>query len=274
MHFLYASLDTQRAPPTELPPEDKESDRRTSVGTEPAEVLIVTKSEIDDNLFLKTTQEIPEKTNKQGKSSREKGAKTNLEKKDIVPATTDINRVLKEKQLHFLRYWKNNTETNRPTNVLGSSTSTDQLAAIDSEKIHVLEDGNCFFRAISHQLYGRQKDYPIIRSKAAEYLNSNKKDFAPFINTNRDGTIEQYIERMRDDKTYADHLAILATAISIDKNIIVHRIGEKKPRRIPGSNCFDNQLHVWYDRSMKHYDSVLRVDGARLILPSEQILDT
>jgi hypothetical protein len=60
---------------------------------EPAEELIVTKSDIDD-LLLETTHEIPEKINKQGKSSIEKVTKTNLKKKDIVPTTTDINRVL------------------------------------------------------------------------------------------------------------------------------------------------------------------------------------
>jgi hypothetical protein len=240
---------------------------------EPAEELIVTKSDIDD-LLLETTHEIPEKINKQGKSSIEKVTKTNLKKKDIVPATTDINRVLNEKQLNFLHYRKNNTEKNRPTSVLGSSTSIDQLAAIGSEKINVPGDGNCFFRAISHQLYRRQNDHLKIRTKAVEYLKSNMNHFAPFIDKGENLTVQdKYIKQMGQDGIYADHLAILATAIIIDKNIIVHEIG-RKPLRIPGSDCFDNQLHVWYNSNSEHYYSVVTIDGNSLILSPEQILET
>ncbi len=98
--------------------------------------------------------------------------------------------------------------------------------------------------------------------------------FAPFIDKGENPIVQdKYIKQMGQDGIYVDHLAILATAIIIDKNIIVHEIG-KKPLRIPGSNCFDNQLHVWYNPNSEHYDSIVPVVAESLILSSKQILET
>ena len=150
-------------------------------------------------------------------------------------------------------------------------TASEQLATIGLKKVNVLADGNCFFRAISHQLYRHENEHLNIRSATINYLILNMNDFAPFIDEDIDPTIGYYIDRMSQNGTYADHLAVSATAVIIKKNIIIHEIG-KKPLFIPGSDFLDHQLHVWYDPNMPHYDSVVCVNGNSAFLSPEQVL--
>jgi len=210
---------------------------------------------------------LQQKTVKFSEKSSKRGKKSSTEK----VATTGIKHVLKEKQLRFLHNLNNIIEKNCQTKVLGSFTLTEQLATIGFKKMNVLGDGNCFFRAISHQLYQDENRHLNIRSEAINYLILYMNDFVPFIDTSKYPTIEMYIERMSQDGAYVDHLAISATAFIINKNIIVHEIG-KIPLLIPGSISFDDQLHVCYDPTTEHYDSVICIDGNSPILSSQQIL--
>ncbi|CAF1474172.1 unnamed protein product [Rotaria sordida] len=97
-------------------------------------------------------------------------------------------------------------------------------------------------------------------------------DFAPFVD-DMDSTIENYIERMSRNGTYADHLAISATAVIVNKNIIIHEIG-KTPLLIPGSDFIDHQVHVCYYPDLLHYDSIACVNNESPFLSAEQILFT
>ncbi|CAF1401529.1 unnamed protein product [Rotaria sordida] len=155
-----------------------------------------------------------------------------------------------------------------------SSTSSlfEQLASFGFKKVKVLGDGNCFFRAISHQLYRHEHDHSNIRSVTINYLIDNMNDFAPFVD-DTDSTIENYIERMSRNGTYADHLAISATAVILNKNIIIHEIG-KTPLLIPGSDFIDHQVHVCYNPDLLHYDSIVCVNNESAFLSAEQILFT
>ncbi|CAF5091927.1 unnamed protein product, partial [Rotaria sp. Silwood1] len=149
---------------------------------------------------------------------------------------------------------------------------TEQLASIGFQIVNILGDGNCFFRAISHQLYRHEHDHLNIRSATINYLIENMNNFAPFVD-DMDSTIENYIERMSRNGTYADHLAISATAVILNKNIIIHEIG-KTPLLIPGSDFIDHQVHVCYYPDLLHYDSIVCVNNESAFLSAEQILFT
>lgn len=212
-------------------------------------------SNISDNIAWKRDQNTSEKAKRPNKYSEEN------------------NTVLKLNQLCFLRDYEDLTNTNRLTNAPTSSSPTKQLRAIGLQEVSVREDGNCFFRAISYGIHQRQDNHLNIRASAIEYLESNKQDFALFMDKSIYPTAESYIKQMRRNGFYADHPVVLATAIIIQKNIIVHERG-KKPLRIPGSDCFENQLHVRYIPEKEHYNSVVPTDNKTVVLSCEQILET
>ncbi|CAF3896694.1 unnamed protein product [Rotaria sp. Silwood1] len=239
MHFGYTSLDVQAIDLTEPSREDTESnDDSSSLGSSPKENGSEDTSKINDSIF-----------------------------------PDGSNNVLEEKLLRFLQHWNKNIQRNHPTEVLGSYTINQQLRRIHCKKINIQPDGNCFFRAISHQQYESENEHSSIRSQAVNYIKLNMNVFAPFIDKRRDPTIQRYIERMEQEGTYADHLSISATAVVINKNIIVHEIGQI-PLLIPGSRSLDDQLHVWYDPKKKHYDSVVCLNDSLPCLSSKQILIT
>ncbi|CAF2154510.1 unnamed protein product, partial [Rotaria magnacalcarata] len=141
-----------------------------------------------------------------------------------------------------------------------------------SRTVKILGDGNCFFRAISHQLHRHERDHKVIRSQAIKYLTENKSEFSQFIDQTY-ATIDNYIKQMTKHGTYADHIAITATAVIINKNIIIHEL-HKKPILVPGSDFIDSQLHICYYPNKLHYDSVLCIDNNLAFLPFQDLLNT
>jgi hypothetical protein len=109
-----------------------------------------------------------------------------------------------------------------------------------------------------------------IRLTTTAYIKENPGIFRHFID-DRDSTIDNYINRMSKDRTYADHLSILATAITINKNIIMHQL-YRKPLLIFGSNYIEEQVHLSYHRDILHYESVTCRDDGPASLRFEDVL--
>ena len=84
--------------------------------------------------------------------------------------------------------------------------------------------------------------------------------------------MNSYMKEMFKNGIYVDNLIIMATTIVIEKNLIIHKEGEK-PMCIPGSDFIDNQIHLWYtdNQFCQHYDSVVSVDNKSPFLPTEQL---
>ena len=48
--------------------------------------------------------------------------------------------------------------------------------------IHSIEgDGNCLFRAVSHQIYGTEEYYDIVRTKCCDYMEIEQEFFSQFV---------------------------------------------------------------------------------------------
>ena len=79
---------------------------------------------------------------------------------------------------------------------------------------------------------------------------------------------------MSRNGTYADHLAIKATSVVIKRNIVIHR-HDDIPSLIPSSENTVEQIHDYYHRDNRHYDSVRCLDGsiAQLSTTNMRILD-
>ncbi|CAF1271440.1 unnamed protein product [Rotaria magnacalcarata] len=122
----------------------------------------------------------------------------------------------------------------------------------------MIQDGNCFFRAISHQLYRDQEDHVHIRFLTIQYLIQNINDFKCFIGRD-DQIVQKYINRMTTTSTCADYIAITTTALALNKNIIIHETGNTSIF-IHGSDFIEHQLHVYYDVQKLNYHSIICLD--------------
>lgn len=47
--------------------------------------------------------------------------------------------------------------------------------------IEMLGDGNCLFRAVSHQIYGSSEHHLVVRVKCMQYIAQHKDYFHAFI---------------------------------------------------------------------------------------------
>lgn len=111
--------------------------------------------------------------------------------------------------------------------------------------IEMESDGNCLFRAISHQLhqdYGAKHD--IIRHEVCNYLEKNEKDFSVYLLMDEDEEdvreFESYVREMREDGTWGGDVEIVCAARLYRRNIMI----------FSASGCYSVGFHM--DHDSKH----------------------
>ncbi|CAF1348001.1 unnamed protein product [Rotaria magnacalcarata] len=229
--------------------------------------------EVDDTLLTPLPiVDIPKKSYKRKNQSNDDSLNKIFKSTTISTTTVKTNNTMIEKQIIFLQNLNDIIEKSIVEKSSITLTLDEQLSDINLKIIKIQGDGNCFFRAISHQLCRNESNHKTIRSTTINYLIENKDKFAPFID-DTDSTIDNYIERMSRNGTYADYLAVSAAAVIVNKNILIHELG-KKPLFIPGSDYIDDQVHICYYPDKLHYNSVVDAIGNTAILPSEAIVFT
>ncbi|MCQ2816642.1 MAG: hypothetical protein MJ252_05165 [archaeon] len=67
-------------------------------------------------------------------------------------------------------------------------------------------DGNCLFRSISIQIYGKEEYHEILREKCMDYIEEEKNYFQQFI----EGDIEEYIKMKRVPGVWGDDIELQA----------------------------------------------------------------
>eukprot|EP00051_Salpingoeca_urceolata_P007142 m.94943 g.94943 ORF g.94943 m.94943 type:complete len:399 (+) comp15136_c1_seq2:202-1398(+) len=82
------------------------------------------------------------------------------------------------------------------------------------------DDGNCQFRAVSHQLYGCQDYHFLVRQRACDRIEADRVAFAMYFED--DAEFEEYVLNMRQDFTWGDELTL--KAISDEYGVIVNLI--------------------------------------------------
>jgi hypothetical protein len=229
--------------------------------------------EIESCLSTLTLDSPKTKNNKKRKKfsttiNCEKKFKSKNDSSSINKKTENLNK----NQLAFLKNIYEKKIINNILESINTLTSNEQLVQIGLKKIHMAGDGNCFFRGVSHQIYGHQKYHMRIRSQAINYMNLNRNVFEPYLNRDKNPTMEHYLHEMSKNGSYVDHLVITATAAIIEMNIIIHEEA-KKPYCVPGSDFIDDQIHLWYnyDPYFPHYDSIKCIDGERASLSCDAI---
>ena len=96
-----------------------------------------------------------------------------------------------------------------PINISHMTNLTTRLARIGRKPANIVGDGNCFFRSISHQLYGTEVRHPQIRALAIQHLINNPEHFVEY---NTDQSWLHYLQSMSTLGTWADHIIIQAVA--------------------------------------------------------------
>ena len=104
-----------------------------------------------------------------------------------------------------LTYKKTNSVVRAPTlSILDSRLHQFGLKPLD-----VGGDGDCFFRAVSHQLYENPNSHGIIRAAGIQFLTENPERF---IESNSEHSWIQYLTSMSCQGTWADGIIIQAVA--------------------------------------------------------------
>ena len=96
-----------------------------------------------------------------------------------------------------------------PVNTSDMSVLTTRLARIGRKPVNIVGDGNCFFRSVSHQLYGTENHHPQIRALAIQHLINCPEHFVEY---NTDQSWLQYLQNMSTLGSWADHIIIQAVA--------------------------------------------------------------
>ena len=86
--------------------------------------------------------------------------------------------------------------------------------------VNITGDGNCQFRALSHELFGTQVHHMYLRSIAVAWMHSHSSSFSPYIGSETDWTT--YMRGMARTKTWADELTLraLCDALGVTIHII------------------------------------------------------
>lgn len=93
-------------------------------------------------------------------------------------------------------------------------------------------DGNCLFRAMSHQLYGDEEYHAQIRALCMQYIRQEQAFFQDYITED----IEQYAERKERDGIWGDDVEIQALSEIYCRPIEIYATSAKPLRTFHEDN--------------------------------------
>ena len=116
-------------------------------------------------------------------------------------------------------------------------------------------DGNCFFRAVSDQLFGSEADHAQLRRLAVEQLQQNREEYQFYVEN--DVPIDKYIDAMSQPGSWAGQLEMSILAKYFKFNVIIHRVDSEDMAQEfhPWGTEGLKTLHLAYHRR-RHYNSV------------------
>jgi hypothetical protein len=86
---------------------------------------------------------------------------------------------------------------------------------------NVKGDGNCFFRAVSHQIYKTEDKHGEIRMAGLRHIEDFPENFADVIKA-KWKTLDNYIENMKQNSEWCDH--VIMQAVANATNSVIHVI--------------------------------------------------
>ena len=83
----------------------------------------------------------------------------------------------------------------------------------------VKSDGNCMFRAVSDQVYGKDEYYELLREKCMDYIVILRNFFEPFI----EDDFDFYIKEKRKNQTWGDDIELEALSEIYNRPIEIYK---------------------------------------------------
>ncbi|OQR93732.1 hypothetical protein THRCLA_12229 [Thraustotheca clavata] len=130
--------------------------------------------------------------------------------------------------------------------------------------ISIQGDGNCMFRAISHQIYGDEKYHSIVRNSCIDYMLEEKTYFEPYVVGDMPAFL-RYIAHKRCDGVWGDDPELQALCELYDRPLYVYVYDQEL-----GAKC----LRTFHEASKDHappmrvsfyggghYDSIVGVEN-------------
>jgi OTU domain-containing protein 3 len=121
-----------------------------------------------------------------------------------------------------------------------------QLERLGLQLRDITGDGNCFFRALSDQMFGNESNHLEFRKRVCQYMLHNRAEFEPFVaaliddednekssksggsssflNSKKLDAFEKYIKNLEQPGTYADNGCLVAFARLYQLNINIHQL--------------------------------------------------
>ncbi|RHW72712.1 OTU-like cysteine protease, putative [Trypanosoma equiperdum] len=101
--------------------------------------------------------------------------------------------------------------------LLGSKRLKKRVEELRLIEHQMKDDGNCQFRAISHQIFGSQEYHELVRVHVVTYMKSVRDSFDCFLGTTEDA--DHYYADMLKNGTWGDELTLRAASDSLFINI-------------------------------------------------------
>ena len=99
-----------------------------------------------------------------------------------------------------------------------------RLAFLRLRTITMEDDGNCQFRALSHELYGHQRWHAEVRRRAMDWMVSHPESYSAFVGDAAEW--ERYATNMGRSRTWGDELTLRAAAEAF--GVVVHVVTTEK----------------------------------------------
>lgn len=106
----------------------------------------------------------------------------------------------------------------------GQRLMSDRLSFLKLDIMEMDDDGNCQFRAISHELFGNQNSHQYVRNKVVLYLREHCEEYAVYVGDEEEW--KAYIQSMSMIRTWGDELTLTAAAKAF--NVMVNVISTEE----------------------------------------------
>jgi len=115
-------------------------------------------------------------------------------------------------------------------------------------------DGNCFFRALSVQMYGNEGRHDNLRKVVCDYMETHEGDLAPFF-ADTDIPYQAHVTKMRVLGEWAGNLEIYVATIVIGRDIRIYH-QDLRTQDISSNNGRSPLVLLSYHSDPGHYNSV------------------
>jgi hypothetical protein len=116
-------------------------------------------------------------------------------------------------------------------------------------------DGNCLFRAVSHQVYGTEDHHKYIRKRCMDYIENEQDYFKDYITGNL--TFEQYIAHKRKDGIWGDNLEIQALSEIYNCPLEIYCYKDTPDHTFNGNNTDSEYVIRISYHTNSHYNSIV-----------------